>query len=176
MKKGSFILPLILTIAAVVYLIWIRDVWASDSDLSVFIIMSLPGILAVLSSVIAIILIGKYKLNINRYLLMYIVTSLFSPAAAIAVIYAVSKLICNIYNIDEYYIYEMIAPVPYYALFVIVPIVMIIIQFFLLNIKIKSFAEKFILIILNPALYFFIFEIAVAIDISISGFRLNAFI
>lgn len=151
MKKGSFILPIILLFAAVVYLIWAID--SSDSALGIDIV-SVPGISAALSSVIAIIPIVKYKLDINRYLLMYIVTSLFSPAAAIAVIYAVSKLICNIYNIDEYDIYEMISPVPYYALFVIVPIVMIIIQFLLLNIKIKSFAEKFILIILNPALYF----------------------
>lgn len=172
MKKSSFILPLILTIAAVEYLRWASDFPGSVGSV---LITSIPGISAALSSVIAIIMIGKYKLDINRHLLMYIVTSLFSAAAGIAMMYAVSKLLDMMLYIDIYKIQVYVPANVWNAITSILTVIVLIVtvkaQFFLLNKKIKSFSEKFVLIILNPVLYVLIWDMAWGIEVSIYGWK-----
>lgn len=125
---GSFVFPVILLIAAVIYI-------AKINKFGFGLIESIPGILAVLSSVSAIFFIKKYKLNIIQYWIVYLVSivvgAIITVVLSVFLTLVFMPIISLITLIVECCIFECC--------------------FF--DIKVDNFVEKFVLLILNPVFH-----------------------
>ncbi len=132
----SFAFPLIPAFFSFLYLIWI--IWKEFFGL-----LFIPGISGILCSVIAICLIKKYELNIFRYWKIFLLTVMIGAIFLIGAMFTDS----------DFWFFGCISAA-------------IIANFLILKTKIKSFKEKFILLIINPVLHFCIFMIVIDIYIS----------
>ena len=125
---GSFVFPIILFAAAVIYIIKINEFGFG-------LIESIPGVLAVFSSVAAIIFIKKYKLNIIQYWFIYIISIvvgiIITVVLSVPLTVVLMPIISLITLIIECCIFECC--------------------FF--DIKVDNVMEKFVLLILNPVFH-----------------------
>lgn len=124
---GSFVFPIILFDAAVIYIVKINK-------FGLGLVESIPGVLAVLSSVAAIIFIKRYKLNIIQYWLVYLISIV------------VGAIITGV--LAGFLIFFM----PIISLITLI-IECCVFEFCFFDIKVDSFVEKFVLLILNPVFY-----------------------
>lgn len=140
---GCFVFPIILFFAAVVYTIFINRYGFS-------VLLSMPGISAVICSVIAIIFIKKYELNINRCFIIFLINIIVGTIITIVGVLLFSPL----------------------AIPIIMPIV-ILVEAIILNKKAEYIEGKITLIIINPVLHLqvFLFAMQMTNFEPLSGFR-----
>ena len=128
MNKRSYIFPIILFVLSVIYILKI-------SKFGLGLIELIPGLLAILSSVTAIIFIKKYKLNIIQYWFIYLLSIIVGVITTVVLsgllTFGLMPVIILLTLVIEFCIFE----------------------FCFFNIKVETFAEKFILLILNPVFY-----------------------
>lgn len=125
---GSFVFPIILFVAAVIYI-------AKINKFGLGLVKSIPGVLAVLSSVTAIIFIKRYKLNIIQYWLAYLIS--------IVVGVIITVLLSVFLTLVFMPIISLITLVVEYC----------ILECCFFDIKVDDFVEKLVLLILNPVFY-----------------------
>lgn len=125
---GSFVFPVIILIASVIYI-------AKINKFGFVLIESIPGILAVLSSVTAIFFIKKYKLNIIQYWIVYLVSIV--GGAIITVVLSV---------------FLTLVFMPIISLITLI-VECCILECCFFEIKVDNFVEKFVLLILNPVFH-----------------------
>lgn len=126
--SGSFVFPIILFVAAVIYI-------AKLNKFGFGLIESIPGALAIFSSVTAIIFIKKYKLNIIQYWIVYLIS--IAVGVIITVVFA---------------IFLTIVFMPIISLITLI-VECCIFEFCFFDIKVDNFVEKFVLLILNPVFH-----------------------
>lgn len=125
---GSFVFPIILFAAAVIYI-------AKINKFGLGLVESIPGVLAVLSSVAAIIFIKRYKLNIVQYWLV----NLISIIVGVIITVVLSVFLTLVF-------------MPIISLITLI-VECCIFEFCFFDIKVDSFVKKFVLLILNPVFY-----------------------
>ena len=128
LTAGSFLFPIILFSAAVIYI-------AKINEFGFGIIESIPGVLAILSSVTAIIFIKKYKLNIIQYWFIYLISIVVGVIITVVLSVTLTVVLMPVISIITLIIECCIFECCFF------------------DIKADNVAEKFVLLILNPVFY-----------------------
>lgn len=84
-SKVNYFLPFIMFFVAVIY---IFQIIANSNNISISlaILLTSPGIIAIVCSIASIIVIWKYKANINRYIPWYILTTVIGATITVVTI------------------------------------------------------------------------------------------